>query len=80
MQKHDFLYPRASYRGAFTPQGLLFNANLQEFSQRISYISNLLSNGKLSPEESYLQVEALWQQLHQSSHNLGLGGIADDSH
>ncbi|HIK15743.1 MAG TPA: hypothetical protein IGS53_10735 [Leptolyngbyaceae cyanobacterium M33_DOE_097] len=79
MQKQDFFYPCARYRGPFSPQNLLFNANLQEFSQRISYISNLMSNGKLSPEESFLQIESLWHQLKTSSHDLKIDEFEDFS-
>ncbi len=59
----DFLYPRSPYNGQFKPEYLLFNANLQEFSQRVSYISSLQTNGKLSPEEAYKQIQILWKQL-----------------
>ncbi len=68
-----FLYPLAHYCGEVKPQNLVFNANLQEFSQRVSLIANLQTNGKLSPEESYAQVEALWQQLQTSKKQLGIG-------
>ena len=34
------------------PENLVFNANLQEFSQRVGYISALASNGKMSVESS----------------------------
>ena len=68
-----FLYPLARYYGEVKPHNLVFNANLQEFSQRISLIANLQTNGKLSPEESYTQVEALWQQLQTSKKQLGIG-------
>ncbi len=33
-----FLFPRASYRGKLTPQYLVFDANLQEFSHKVSYM------------------------------------------
>ncbi|WP_341530920.1 hypothetical protein WKK05_17575 [Nostoc sp. UHCC 0302] len=66
VDKHNFLYYRYQYLGQFTPENLLFNANLQEFSQRVSYICNLYTGGKLSFEESYEEIEALWQQLTQS--------------
>jgi hypothetical protein len=69
----DFLYPRRAYRGSFQPQNLVFNANLQEFAQRVNYISNLETNGKLSPEESYKEIKALWKQLKQSKKSLGIG-------
>lgn len=68
----DFLYPPTRYYGEVKPQNLVFNANLQEFSQRVSLIANLAKNGKLSPAEAYTQVEALWQQLQTSKKHLGI--------
>ncbi len=68
----DFLYPPTRYYGEVKPQNLVFNANLQEFSQRVSLIANLATNGKLSPAEAYTQVEALWQQLQTSKKHLGI--------
>jgi hypothetical protein len=59
----DFLYPRSSYYGQFKPEYLVFNANLQEFSQRVSYICNLQTAGKISPQEAYKQIHILWKQL-----------------
>ena len=32
--KEAFLYPRSKYYGEFTPENLVFDANLQEFAQR----------------------------------------------
>jgi hypothetical protein len=69
----DFLYPRGNYRGNFQPQHLVFNANLQEFAQRVGYISNLETNGKLSPEASYKEIKTLWKQLKRSKKSLGIG-------
>lgn len=71
--KNNFLYPRSSYRGKFTPENLAFNANLQEFAQRVSYISALETGGKLPPEQAYAQVESLWQELQLSKKALGIG-------
>ncbi|XGV98031.1 MAG: hypothetical protein ACAF41_03655 [Leptolyngbya sp. BL-A-14] len=73
MDKADFLYPRSRYRGAVKPENLVFNANLQEFSQRVSYICCLETGGKLSPEESYKEIKALWKQLKESKRQLGIG-------
>ncbi len=73
MNQSDFLYPTARYRGTVKPENLVFNANLQEFSQRVSYISCLESGGKLSPEESYQEIRSLWKQLKQSKRQLGIG-------
>lgn len=66
VDKYNFLYSRYQYSGEFTPQNLVFNANLQEFSQRVGYICNLQTRGKLSPQESYNQIEKLWEQVKQS--------------
>ena len=70
--KSEFLYPRSRYYGQFKPENLVFNANLQEFAQRVSYISSLETNGKLSPEESYEQIKGLWKQLKHSKKALGI--------
>jgi glutathione peroxidase-family protein len=69
----DFLHPRHSYRGHFQPQNRVFNANLQEFAQRVMYIANLETNGKLTPEESYKEIKTLWKQLKRSKKSLGIG-------
>ncbi len=47
-EKEKFLDPTAKYYGKFTPENLAFNANLQEFAQRVSYLCGLESNGKIS--------------------------------
>ena len=73
MNQSDFFYPKARYRGAVKPENLVFNANLQEFSQRVSYISCLESGGKISPEESYQEIKSLWKQLKRSKRQLGIG-------
>lgn len=70
--KEQFLYPRKPYRGEFTPENLVMNANLQEFAQRVSYICNLETNGKISSQDAYLQIKALWKSLHKSVKNLGI--------
>ena len=72
-----FLYPRRPYHGQVKPQDLVFNANLQEFAQRVSYITNLQTRGKLSVQESYYQVNALWEQLQSSYWTLGIEPDAD---
>lgn len=72
MDVTNFLLPRSCYRGEVKPENLVFNANLQEFSQRVSFISGLETNGKLSPEDSYLQIKALWDQLSSSYKQLAI--------
>ena len=71
--KDEFLYPRSSYHGTFKPENLVFNANLQEFSVKVSYICALETGGKISPEESYKQIKALWKQLKRTKKQLGIG-------
>ena len=70
--KDSFFYPRSRYRGEFSPETLAFNANLQEFAQRVSYISCLNTGGKLSSEQSYKRVKALWKQLKHSKKAMGI--------
>ncbi|MEO0409682.1 MAG: hypothetical protein AAF289_20260 [Cyanobacteria bacterium P01_A01_bin.135] len=69
----NFLYPRDRYRGQFSPQKLAFNANLQEFSQRVGYICALETNGKLTSAEAYGRVRAQWKKLKRSKKRLGIG-------
>lgn len=68
-----FLYPRSRYYGQVKPENLVFNANLQEFAQRVSYLTNLETNGKLSPEQAYQEIKELWKQLKQTKKQLGIG-------
>jgi len=71
--KAAFLYPRSRYHGQVKPENLVINANLQEFAQKVSYICNLETAGKLTPEESYQKIRALWKQLKRSKQQLGIG-------
>jgi glutathione peroxidase-family protein len=81
MVNQAFLYPYNRYRGSVKPENLVFNANLQEFSTKVTYICNLETNGKLTPEESYQQLKALWKALKHSKKGLGIGSApgTDDS-
>ncbi|MEA5564097.1 hypothetical protein [Anabaena sp. UHCC 0399] len=71
--KENFLYPRGRYYGQVKPENLVFNANLQEFAQKISYICNLETAGKLKPEEAYEQIKALWKNLKRTKKQLQIG-------
>jgi hypothetical protein len=73
METSDLLYPRSCYRGHFTPENLAFNANLQEFSQKVSYICCLQTGGKISPEVAYQEIRALWKQLKRAKQQLRIG-------
>ncbi|MEB3288601.1 MAG: hypothetical protein VKI82_01730 [Leptolyngbya sp.] len=68
--KDDFLFPRSKYWGEFSPQHLAFNANLQEFAQRVSFICNLETGGKIPPKQAYQEIKRLWKDLKRSKANL----------
>ena len=76
--KNNFLYPYATYNGDIKPENLLFNANLQEFSQKIGYICNLETNGKITAGEAYEQIKDLWKELKRSKKQLGIGKTNND--
>ena len=69
-QFDDFLTPRSRYHGEFTPQNLAFNANLQEFAQRVSLICGLETGGKVSSVDAYDDIKKLWKELKASKKNL----------
>ena len=71
--KSNFLYPKGSYHGELSPNNpnsLVFNANLQEFAQKVVYICALETNGKISTEEAYAQIKQLWRKLKASKKKL----------
>ncbi|MEM6835235.1 MAG: hypothetical protein AAF609_00130 [Cyanobacteria bacterium P01_C01_bin.120] len=68
--KDNFLHPRSTYWGKPTLPNLTFNANLQEFAQRISFICNLETGGKITADEAYQEIKQLWKQLKSSKKNL----------
>ncbi len=73
-QVDSFLYPNNPYRSDhFSPENLVFNNNLQEFTQKVSFICSLETAGKLTPEESYKQIKSLWKELKRSKKELGIG-------
>jgi hypothetical protein len=68
--KRRFLYPLGRYYGEFSPGKVAFNANLQDFAQRINFICGLEASGKLPPEEAFQQIKGLWKELKESKHAL----------
>lgn len=71
-EKEEFLFPRSGYRGKVRPENLVFNANLQEFAQKVSYICNLETNGKITSLQAYRKIKALWRELKHSKQQLGI--------
>jgi hypothetical protein len=70
IDKERFINPIFRYRGEFSPENIAFDANLQEFTNRISIICALETGGKISPIEAYQQIKDLWAELDQSKRNL----------
>lgn len=70
IEKERFMNPISRYRGEFSPENIAFDANLQEFTNRISIICALETGGKISPSEAYQQIKDLWTELEQSKNNL----------
>lgn len=71
MNKEDFLNPKAAYKGdPYSLETLAFNANLQEFTSKVSYIVGLETNGKITPQEAYKQIKKMWKGLKTSKKNL----------
>jgi hypothetical protein len=69
-QKRQFLFPLSKYYGEFTLPNLVFDANLQEFAQKIVYVCNLETNGKISTEDAYEYIKNLWHELKASKQEL----------
>lgn len=70
--KENFLYPYNRYQGEFDPSAVVFDANLQEFAQKVTYLCSLENGGNLSQGDAYNQIKALWKQLRQSKRELGI--------
>jgi len=70
ISKDEFLYPRGRYHGEFRPEHLVFNANLQEFAQRVAYVCALETGGKITPGQAYIEIKQLWKQLKRSKKQL----------
>lgn len=68
--KDQFLHPRSRYYGEFNPENLAFNANLQEFAQRVAFICGLETGGKMPPGEAYEEIRRLWKTLKRSKAEL----------
>jgi hypothetical protein len=75
MTQSNFLTVKYPYHGPLDPnhpEALLFDANLQEFAQKVGYISCLETSGKLPPDIAFQEVEELWKNLKDATESLGL--------
>lgn len=68
--KEQFISPYSKYKGKAKPQHIVFDANLQTFSQKVMIISALENNGKISPNDAYDQLKGLWKKLKASKKHL----------
>lgn len=68
--KDEFLNPIGRFYGEFKPENVVFDANLQEFANRIAIICALENGGKIEPQDAYKQIKVLWAQLKASKKNL----------
>ncbi|MEM1368386.1 MAG: hypothetical protein AAGG02_10280 [Cyanobacteria bacterium P01_H01_bin.15] len=77
LDKDKFFYPKSTYHGNFSPENLVFNANLQEFAGRINIICGLETAGKITSAEAYRRIKDLWQSLDKSKEQLGIDEAPD---
>ncbi|MGA7951930.1 MAG: hypothetical protein WCA07_00270 [Gloeobacterales cyanobacterium] len=68
--KDEFLNPLASYQGEPTLAYYMFNANLQEFANKVDLLCALQTGGKISPEDAFKEIHKLWKELKLSKQNL----------
>lgn len=73
LSKSKFLYPQIRYHGEVKPENLVFNANLQEFAQKVNFITALATNGKIPLEQAFIDIENLWEELANTKKELGVG-------
>jgi hypothetical protein len=48
----------------------MFHQNLESFAERVGLIVGLQGNGKLSQDQAYAQIRAIWKELKDSKGNL----------
>ena len=74
--KDNFLDPISPYHGNLTEDKVVFNEKLQKFAQKVGFIANLYTGGKLPSEQAYCQVESLWREL-ASTKEIMIDGSCD---
>ena len=77
--KDQFIYPKESYRGEFNLENMAFNANLQEFAQKVNIVCNLETNGKITSNDAYKQIKKLWRELKSSRKSLNIKKSDNDT-
>ena len=70
---HSPLENFSSYRGDdCSPERLAFHQNLEQFANCVGLIFGLQANGKVSQNEAYAEIKALWNDLRASKKNLSI--------
>lgn len=61
----------SGYRGGdWSPERLAFHQNLEQFAERVGLIVGLQGNGKVSQEQAYGEIKAIWKSLKDSKNAL----------
>ncbi len=61
----------SGYRGDdWSPERLAFHQNLEQFAERVGLIVGLQGNGKVSQEQAYAEIKAIWKSLKDSKNAL----------
>ena len=68
--KDELLYPKYSYKGKPTASNIVFDWNLQEFSDKVMYLCALENSGKIDSIDAYNQIKQLWKELKASKKNI----------
>jgi transcriptional regulator with AAA-type ATPase domain len=66
----EFLNPLALYQGETSLAQYMFNANLQEFANKVDLLCALQTGNKISAEDAYAEIRKLWKELKLSKKNL----------
>lgn len=69
----NYIFTHNLYKGKFTLENLIFNSNLQEFTHQVNLISELIAQGRISPESAYAQIQVLFETLTRSKKQLRIG-------
>lgn len=72
-EQEKFISPRSKYYGDFTPENLAFDANLQDFAQRVNIICALETGGKITSTDAYEGIRKAWKELKHSKKGLEIG-------
>ena len=48
----------------------MFHQNLESFAERVGLIVGLQSNGKITQDQAYDQIRAIWKELKDSKDSL----------